>query len=623
MDEKDRQAYLDAYYENEYSANKHMTYVLLFSAIIMTLIWVGYLAGLFTTTNTTRIIVNIVFPSSILIFLTPLILIRTKYLKNPKYKYFLMISFLFVIGTINVVLPKHGILGWAIAIFLSNHYYNPKLGRTIFIISIIGMLACIFGGMFLGEYDSNLLMGELEEKTATIHTFFDASKVFEDTPVGRAEYLNFLLTHNQNRYLTTVIFYFMPRAAFIAVLFFISNSLNKRTYRLLIDEIKVNSDQEKVATELNIAKEIQLSSLPNNIVTSQDIELVAELKATREVGGDFYYYTNLDDEHTVVVVGDVSGKGVPAAMFMMKTITCFKNLVRIDKKPSEILREVNATLFEGNDNQMFVTCFLAIVNNKTGVVDFANAGHIPPAIGHNRAYHPLKCNTGFVLGSLETCFVKDESFVLNNGDSMILYTDGITESRNEKGEFFGEYRLYKQLNLRDYSTLLDLHRNLKDDVLSFVGNAIQADDITVLSLKYHGDKYDFEEKQFDSNIENMPEMQGFIREFATKHNVDEITKHKLLIVADELLSNIVKYAYGDSTGEIFIRLLFNIKKNEFAMTLIDRGVAFNPFKKEEKVLVDGTEKEGGLGLTIVKETMNELAYDRINNKNIVTLKKRI
>ena len=170
------------------------------------------------------------------------------------------------------------------------------------------------------------------------------------------------------------------------LVFFVSNALNKRTYQLLVNEIHVNSEQEKTKTELEVAKEIQLATLPNEIATSKDIEIVAEPRAAKEVGGDFYDYFKIDEDYTAIVIGDISGKGVPAALFMMKTITCFKNFVGPNKKPSQILKEVNAALYDNNFQNMFVTCFLAILNNKTGELEFANAGHNPPVIGKNQNF---------------------------------------------------------------------------------------------------------------------------------------------------------------------------------------------------------------------------------------------
>ena len=619
--------YIDEYYNNEYDANKRITNALSFTAGILVVVWILYLIpGLFSITENTRIITCIALPIFILVLVSPQLWVRTPRGKKSGFKYFLLISLILVFAMLNVIIPKHAIMGWAVAILVANHYYNPKVGRIVFFSTLIAMMVCIYLGMFFGEYDPNLLMGELDVSTDLIHTSYDTSLTFPDTPAGRFEYLRYLRdVTGHNRYITAMVYYYFPRSIVVVILHFVSNQLNKRTNRLLLSEIRVNSDQQKISTELNVAKEIQLSSLPNQFVTSEDVEIMAELKAAKEVGGDFYDYFNLDDDHVAVVIGDVSGKGIPAAMFMMKTITCFKNYVSVDKTPSQILKEVNKTIYEGNTNQMFVTCFLAIINTKTGVMKFSNAGHNPPIVGQVRKYHYLKCNSGFILGGMPDAYVVDEEVVLQNGDTLTLYTDGITEARNDKGDFYGEERLINFFNSKEFTCLVHLHHELKDDVNHFTNGADQSDDMTYLTIKFHGDKYYYEEQLFDGTAENVPVMLDFIKEFAEKRDFQEPFKNNLLVVGDELISNIVKYGFTEKKGQVFIRLLYNADKNVFIFTLIDNGVPFNQFDVNNSPLEGdvNNQRVGGLGILIVKNIMTEYAYDHLNDKNIITLRKKL
>ena len=364
--------------------------------------------------------------------------------------------------------------------------------------------------------------------------------------------------------------------------------------------------------------------MPTSFVTSKDIEIQAELKAAKEVGGDFYDYFVLDDDHTAILIGDVSGKGIPAAMFMMKTITCFKNFMSASKTPAEIMKEVNRSIYQGNESNMFVTCFLAIVNTKTGELKYANAGHNPPLIGQKRKYSFLKCKSGFILGGLPEAMVVDEVTTMNNGDTLTLYTDGITEAMNNRRELYGEERLLKHFNKKVYSCLVELHRDLKDDVEKFADGADQSDDMTYITLKYHGDNYVYKEEIFDGTIDNIPKMLDYISEFATNNGVDKGFIGKSLVAADELLSNVVKYGYKDKQGKVFIRILYNIDQKEFVLTIIDNGIEFNPFLVDNKPLSGDIShrKEGGLGILIVKTLASEYAYDRLNDKNITTIKKK-
>ena len=225
----------------------------------------------------------------------------------------------------------------------------------------------------------------------------------------------------------------------------------------------------------------------------KEFDLYASMTPAKDVGGDFYDYYRLGENEIAILIGDVSGKGVPAAMFMMKVITCFKNYISADKTPSQILKDVNIAIFKNNNAQMFVTCFLAIVNTSTGIVKYANAGHNPPIIGHNRNYKFLKTNNGVMLGILENINLIDEQTTLNNGDLITLYTDGITEAKNNNNELYGDVRLINLYNKKDYSCLLELHHTLKDDIEKFTNGAEQSDDLTYLTLKFHGDKYIYED----------------------------------------------------------------------------------------------------------------------------------
>ena len=629
MTDIERKKYLEAYYDNEADANKQMSFANSAAAIYMLAIWICYLTRAFKVYSTvTLVLINVFFPVGILVLLTPLLYafkFKSK-LRKPNYKYFVLFSFVFVITALNVILPKHSAIAWALCIFMCNHYYNTKVGLKVFIVVIIASLLAMFGGMFVGEFDANLLFGNKALENVT-----DIQKYYSNGVANRFKTLNDLYALGNgffdldyNRYLGSVVFYFFPRAVILALVFLVSNALNKRTYKLLINEINVNSEQEKTKTELEVAKEIQLATLPGEIATSKDIEIVAELKAAKEVGGDFYDYFKIDDDHTAIVIGDISGKGVPAAMFMMKTITCFKNFVAPNKKPSQILKEVNATLYDNNHMNMFVTCFLAILDKRTGELEFANAGHNPPIIGSNFKYRYLKCNPGFVLGGLKDAFVVDEKITLGHGESITLYTDGVTEARNEKGGFYGEERFLNFFNSRDFTCLVEVHHALKDDIAKFTDNYEQSDDITVISLKYQGEDCVYLEKSFDAKIENIPSALKVVEQFCDEQKVIADFKNNLLVVADELYSNIVKHGYNNQGGEVFTRLLFNKDKNEFVMTVIDRAHPFNQLEVNNSPVAGeaGKTQVGGLGILIVKKIMSQYAYDRINNKNILVLRKR-
>lgn len=616
MDNEEREKYLKAYYDNEANANKHMSFANAFAAFVVLLIWIMYAVGFFPVHKGILTLINISFPIAILILLSPIMFVffHPKSLWKRRYKYFVVSTFIFVVAAINIIVPKHGIIGWALCIVITNHYYNPKLGFITFITTVITMLLCLYGGMFLGEYDPNLLGGGL---------IIDGKIAYIDGVKERYDMLHQMILEGDNRYLKVFLYYYLSRLAILSIIFMVSNALNRRTYNLLVSGIRVGNEQQKTRTELEVAKDIQLTSLPTEFMTSKDVEIQAELKAAKEIGGDFYDYFILDDERIAILIGDVSGKGIPAAMFMMKVITCFKNFINLSRSPSEILNQVNASIYKNNQSHMFVTCFLAMINTKTGETVFANAGHNPPIIGKNKNYRYLKCKHGFILGGLPKAPVEDEKLVLEEGETITLYTDGITEAMNKQRNLYGEERLLNLFNKKEYSCLIELHHDLKDDVEKFTDGAPQSDDMTYLTLQYHGDNYVYEEKLFDAKKENISEMLGFLEKFCNEKDIEPSFINKFLVVGDEIFSNIVNYAYPEGHGKIFIRLLHNIDKNEVILTVIDTGIEFNPFTINNSPIEGdvSNRKEGGMGILIVKNLMNEYAYDRINNKNIITLKK--
>ena len=608
-------SYQKAYYDNEADANKHMSYVNSAAGVLALVIWLLYLTKVFTIPDHFYLFICILFPCIAALMFIPLFFVKTDFIRKPGYKYFILFSLLAVICALNISVPKHSVLFWPFAILIANHYYNPTIGRVIYAVSIVLMLLCMYLGMFFGEFDENLFGGGVVMPDGSIGTV----ETFEE----RRQLLHDLMLNGNNRYVKVLMYYFFPRAMIVSLFFMVSNLLNKRTYKLLDAEIKVHDEQEKARTELNVAKEIQINTLPDGIVDSKDVEIVGELKAAKEVGGDLYDYVDIDENHVAALIGDVSGKGVPAAMFMMKTITSFRDFAAPNKTPSEILKQVNAAIFKGNKKSMFVTCFLAILDKRTGKVIYANAGHNPPIIGSNHNYRYLKCHSGFLLGCFEDAFIIDEETTLMPGESLTLYTDGITEARNKTGDFFGEERLLELFNKRNYTCTVELHHSIKDEIAGFVKDAPQSDDITFVTLRYQGGKYSFEEKFFDARKENIKSMLDFIAKFGDKHKFPEDFKNKLVIVGDELFSNIINHGYEDKGGEIYVRLLFNKDHNEFALTVIDRAKAFNQLAVNNPEIGSDAKNQqiGGLGIMIVKKIMTEYAYDRINDKNILVLKK--
>ncbi|MDY5956103.1 MAG: SpoIIE family protein phosphatase, partial [Frisingicoccus sp.] len=267
----------------------------------------------------------------------------------------------------------------------------------------------------------------------------------------------------------------------------LSDSINATvvTLKHYIDEAS-----EKMEQELKLAKDIQYSSLPNVFPAypnRKEFDIYALMDTAKEVGGDFYDFYMLGDKHLAFLIADVSGKGIPAALFMMRAKTVIKSLAEAGNPVNDVFTLSNKKLCENNDAEMFVTGWMGILNLETGIIEYANAGHNPPLVRKkNGNFEYLKTRPGFVLGGMEGVRYKKNEFQLEPGDEIFLYTDGVTEATDKYDALYSEERLQNFMNSIRNADCETLCRMIRSDIDRFVGTAPQFDDITMLSLKYKG-----------------------------------------------------------------------------------------------------------------------------------------
>lgn len=250
---------------------------------------------------------------------------------------------------------------------------------------------------------------------------------------------------------------------------------------------QVSADKEKIATELNVAAAIQKNMLPKGKHIEDEYELFANMHPAKEVGGDFYDYFITEDGKLWMIIADVSGKGVPASLFMVIAKTLLKNQANYTTSPAEVLKNVNNQLCENNDADMFVTVFIARYDIDKRILECANAGHNQPLIyRENSGFEWLKIPPGFVLAGLENMEYSNVTITMNSGDKLFFYTDGVTEALNREEELYGEERLIEKLNaaeLDDSGTVEDIVSYIRQDIKAFANGAEQADDITIMALE--------------------------------------------------------------------------------------------------------------------------------------------
>ena len=240
-----------------------------------------------------------------------------------------------------------------------------------------------------------------------------------------------------------------------------------------------------ISDELTLSAQLQKSILPGNSLRRGDVDVWADSIPAAEVGGDFYDFFWLDDTKVGIVMADVSGKNVTAAMFSIIAKTLIKSFSKIYKSPAECFKEVNKTLCEENVTTMFVTAMYGIFDTETHELTYTNAGHLPIAVVHpSKEPSFLECDSGIALGIMEDVTFQDNKYVLSPGEIIMMYTDGVTEAANNSGEEFDFSRLIEVLKQHEITTPKLLVNDLVVAVKKFVDGAPQSDDITTLCLKY-------------------------------------------------------------------------------------------------------------------------------------------
>ena len=264
----------------------------------------------------------------------------------------------------------------------------------------------------------------------------------------------------------------------------------RRMEREQMEQENMIKEQERIVKELSTARQIQKSVLPHIFPPFPDrveIDLFATMDPAKDVGGDFYDFYFIDEDHLCLVIADVSGKGIPAALFMMLSKRILEDLARQEPTPSTILEKTNDLLCDNNQAEMFVTVWLGILEISTGKLTAANAGHEFPAICKKGGLFELYKDThGFVVGGMEGVHYKGYDLQLNPGDKLFVYTDGVPEATDGSGEMFGTDRMIETLSSCTDNTPKEILQGVRNAVDSFVGDAEQFDDLTMMCLEYKG-----------------------------------------------------------------------------------------------------------------------------------------
>lgn len=379
---------------------------------------------------------------------------------------------------------------------------------------------------------------------------------------------------------------------------------------------------KRLAGELSIAHDIQMELLPkvfSPFPGHPSLELYAKQRPAREVGGDFYDFF-ISGDKLVFTVGDVSGKGIPAAIVMAVTKSLFRAFASSNPEPSDIARRLNASLTDNNEANMFVTMFICMLDLNTRMLSWCNAGHNPPlTISSDAAPEYMHPRVGLPVGVMPGAEYVTESMFLSPGEKLLVYTDGLTEAENSVHEFFGEERLRvlsASLHSLPPKAMLD---SIDSSLAKFVGGAKQSDDLTMLAIHFGGWFL-----ELDNDISQTSRIGDFVNGIADTAGLDKAMADKINLAVEELAVNALEYAYQEGEkGKLCINATFEDGVLEF--TLSDSGRPFDPtMAPDPDLTLDADSRPvGGLGIFLARKIMDEILYRREGKRNIVTIRKKI
>jgi len=406
----------------------------------------------------------------------------------------------------------------------------------------------------------------------------------------------------------------------------------ERALQLSIENLRQTTvAKERIESELKIAHDIQMSMVPKLFPFFPDrdeFDLYATLVPAREVGGDFYDFFFLDKDCLCLAIGDVSGKGVPASLFMAVTKTLFKATAAANDHPDDILKRLNDELCKDNAACMFVTLFSAILDIRTGRMEYSNGGHNLPYKLSNGQPKQFANTKGTVVGALEGVSFEKKAITLEPGDWIIFYTDGVTEAMDEHKELFSERRLEQFLASLDPNVSAEeLTQRLSSEVKQFSAATAQADDITIMALRYWGvgsHAQSVVTVELKNELSELAKLSHTLTEFGQRHKLPQAVSFAIKLALEEIVTNAISHGFTDQR-EHRISIGLALEQSVLRAQVEDDGPAFNPLEIPAPDTKQPLEERavGGLGIHLVRTLMDEVEYQRQNGRNVLVLKKRI
>lgn len=596
--------------ENEQHANVVTASTMLNLFWMCLITWILVLLRVFKV-EPTILTAIVLFAASLL--LIPSIICFSRKGEGKWLKQILFICFTIMLAFTDMFLKYNVTLVMALPTILAARYYNKKFTIGIAVFTSLLFIASALLSIHFGQQDINSYNLVIPSGT-TITVNGTLRDAIQELSVDESQRLTNIFIH-----------FFIPKMLIFNILAFACAQISQSGKKLIKRQEEITKANERIETELNLASAIQTNMLPsadNPFPDHDEFEIYATMNPAKEVGGDFYDMFLIDDSHLAICIADVSGKGVPASLFMMISKILIKNVSIIDMDVSKVFKRVNNMLCDGNKTDIFVTSWFGILNLKTGKMEFVNAGHNPPLLysAKTSKFEYLKTKPNFILAGMPNLDYTKYEIQMEVGDRLFLYTDGVVESNNTKNELYGDNRLQDFLNSHLNLTVEETIHEVKKDLDQFVEGQQQFDDITMLEILYKNNNRN--KKEFKADREELSNVQNFVKEELTKKDCNPKLIDQLILAIEEIFVNIADYAYKEKNGTCSLTIEYD-GKSMISFIFEDSGIPFNPLEREtpDISLPVQERKVGGLGIHIMRTIMDDVKYEYSNNKNILTMMK--
>jgi len=465
-----------------------------------------------------------------------------------------------------------------------------------------------------GKYASNFLHAGLTERSSGPKSYFNAKelKVLYSEYEDGLDLMYFMTVDYRkcasDRIITLIRLLLIMIFGGLLIIYISFLNLRKTFKRFVKDD----SMQKDIET----ASAIQSAMLPVGSRHFMKIDMDACLHPAYKVGGDLYYYLSRNGR-LYFCIGDVSGKGIPAALFMSRAMSLFRNYCLFTDSPAKIAGLMNEDLCINNSQDVFITCFVGVLRLSDGMLYYCNAGHEYPMYWNGNPDSQadfLHTSRNLPLGFDVSSAYKEDKLLLGNDSMFFLYTDGVTEARGNKTSLYGKDKLASLINGIKHLSAGEINASVLGAVHSFEGKDRQSDDITLLTLRnIHHPKTLI----LTNNVNDLKLLPGFLADVFNQCEISDKQKLMIRTSLDEALTNCVLYAYPDgAVGEITLEASANDQVLTFKIE--DSGIAFDPLSYEAEE--QDELKVGGLGIPLIKKNFDKLSYQRTDIKNILTLK---